>query len=315
MHRMPDHAGDDASSSPIPSSGADATQGAAGLIIFSHANSFPAGTYRQHFAAWQAAGYEVCAIEKYGHDPRYPVTDSWTEMERQLVDFLDEQIPRAAGRPVYLVGHSMGGYLSLMAALRRPQAVSGVVLLDAPVLSGWKAWGVRLAKALKLVGKVTPAKVSATRRNHWPDTRHAVEHFSAKPMFQRWEPGVLADYVAAGIEPVHTETLARHGNTLAFKREVETAIYSTLPHGLMARVRRNPPRFPVAFIAGTKSHELRQVGLSATRQLAGERISWIKGSHLFPFEQPAQTVQEVLKWLGAFAGVPSRVGGAHPTRP
>ena len=29
------------------------------LIVFSHANSFPAGTYRKHFAIWEEAGYEV----------------------------------------------------------------------------------------------------------------------------------------------------------------------------------------------------------------------------------------------------------------
>jgi hypothetical protein len=87
---------------------------------------------------------------------------------------------------------------------------------------------------------------------------------------------------------------------LAFTREVETAIYDTLPHALMSRVRRQAPSFPVAFVAGTQSHELRQVGMGATKRLAGQRISWITGTHLFPFEQPAQTVQEVLRWLGAF---------------
>ena len=69
--------------------------------------------------------------------------------------------------------------------------------------------------------------------------------------------------------------------------------------------RRQPPSFPVAFIAGTRSKELRQVGLAGTRQLAGDRISWVQGSHLFPFERPAQTVAEVLKWLRSFEVSPA----------
>ena len=45
-------------------------------IVFSHANGFPAGTYRTLFEAWRAAGYAVHAVEKYGHDPRWPVTNN-----------------------------------------------------------------------------------------------------------------------------------------------------------------------------------------------------------------------------------------------
>ena len=41
-------------------------------IVFSHANGFPAGSYRVLFEAWRAAGFEVHAVPKFGHDPRFP---------------------------------------------------------------------------------------------------------------------------------------------------------------------------------------------------------------------------------------------------
>ena len=104
-------------------------------IVFSHANGFPSGTYRLLFEQWRAAGFNVHAIEKFGHDPRFPVTSNWPHLREQLVEFIRHE----AGGPAYLVGHSLGGYLSLMAASRRPDLASGVVLLDSPVLSGWKA--------------------------------------------------------------------------------------------------------------------------------------------------------------------------------
>ena len=44
------------------------------LIVFSHGNSFPASTYRVMLDSLRARGFTVHAIEKYGHDPRYPVT-------------------------------------------------------------------------------------------------------------------------------------------------------------------------------------------------------------------------------------------------
>ena len=77
-----------------------------------HANGFPAGTYRRVFEAWRAAGLAVLAPEKFGHDERYPVTSNWPHLRDQLISFVE----REGRRPVCLVGHSMGGYLSVLAA-------------------------------------------------------------------------------------------------------------------------------------------------------------------------------------------------------
>ena len=156
-------------------------------VVFSHANGFPAGTYRSLFDAWRAAGFEVHAVEKYGHDTRFPVTSNWPYLRDQLIHFIDHQ---ACG-PAYLVGHSLGGYLSLMAATRRPDLARGLVLLDSPLLSGWKARAVQLAKAAGIGERISPGHVSKRRRQHWPSAEAAFEHFAAKPAFARWAPGVL----------------------------------------------------------------------------------------------------------------------------
>ena len=55
----------------------------------------------------------------------------------------------------------------------------------------------------------------------------------------------------------------------------------------------------VAFIGGTRSAEIRQAGLAATRALAHDRLSWVEGSHLFPMERPLDTAQAVLRLLVA----------------
>ena len=105
------------------------------MIIFSHANSFPASTYRVMFKSLRARGYTVRAVEKFGHDPRYPVTNNWPHLVQQLSDFVQAQIDKT-GQKVWLVGHSLGGILSLMLAVKRPEFTKGLVLIDAPLLSG-----------------------------------------------------------------------------------------------------------------------------------------------------------------------------------
>ncbi|HWI10435.1 MAG TPA: alpha/beta hydrolase [Burkholderiaceae bacterium] len=256
-------------------------------IVFSHANGFPAGTYRLIFEAWRAAGFEVHAIEKYGHDPRFPVTSNWPHLRAQLIDFIEH----AAGGPAYLVGHSLGGYLSLMVASRRPDLASGLVMLDSPLLSGWKARAVQVAMATGIGERFSPGHVSKRRRQQWDSADAAFEHFAAKPMFARWAPGMLRDYIASGTEP--------HGtlHRLSFHRDIETAIYNTLPHHLARVLRAHPLQCPAAFVRGSASEEVRQFGLRATERLVRGRIRTIEGSHLFPLERPAQTAAEVLQLI------------------
>lgn len=264
-------------------------------IVFSHANSFPASTYRVLFEHWRAAGHTVHAIERLGHDPRYPVTPDWPHLVEQLHDF----IVREVRQPAYLVGHSLGGYLSMMAASRAPHLAQGVVVLDSPILSGWKAAGLGVAKRLNAMDRVMPSRISAQRTHEWPSLQAVHEHFRAKPAFAAFHPEVLSDYVRHGTSG-HDGHAERSLRKLSFDREVESTIYNTMPHRLLQAFRRHPITCPIAFIGGTRSRELRQVGLSGTRQIVGSRLSWIDGTHLYPFEQPQTTADAVLRWLSEF---------------
>jgi len=261
-------------------------------LVFAHANSFPAGTYRHLFDGWAAAGFDVRAIDRFGHDPRYPVTTDWPHLVDQLHDFIVHEV----GHPVFLVGHSLGGFLSMMLARRHPALAQGVVVLDAPLLSGWKAAAIGLAKRMGAMHRVMPSRVSAQRTTEWASEDQVHHHFRSKAKFAAFHPQVLHDYIRTGT----AASTNGQGRSLRFSREVETAIYNTMPHGLLADFRRHPHRCPMAFIAGTRSSELRRVGLGGTRQVFGSRISWVEGSHLYPFERPEHTTREVLRWLDTF---------------
>ena len=278
------------------------------LIVFSHANSFPAGTYRQLFRSLRARGFAVCAVERFGHDPAYPVTSNWPHLVRQLADFAGPRIARHDG-PAWLVGHSLGGFLSLMCAARHPalggRGAAGVVLLDSPLLGGWRARALQVLKRTALVGQVSPARVSRRRRRHWPDARAAYEHFAGKRAFARWDPRVLADYVETGTRTEPTDD-GREQRVLVFDREVESAIYDALPHDLDRLLRRHPLRCPVGFVGGTRSREMRQVGMAATERIVGhahpERLAWIEGGHLFPMERPRETAQAIAAMIARLGG-------------
>lgn len=263
-------------------------------ICFSHANGFPAGTYRVLFDIWQAAGWRVIALPRIGHDPAFTVTANWPHLRHELAQFIEQQAP---GEKVHLVGHSLGGFLSLMLAARRPDLAAQVVMLDSPIVGGWRSHSVAMARTLGLFKRFSPGRISEKRRFQWPDREAAFAHYASKTAFARWDERVLRDYIASGTEPDPQGT-GPQAVCLAFRRDIETRIYDTLPTRLGALLRRHPPQAPVHFIAGLKSVELRQAGMAATRALVRERLSWIDGSHLFPMEKPEETAAAVLRCLG-----------------
>ena len=253
------------------------------LIIFSHGNSFPASTYGVMTASLEKRGYSVKAIEKLGHDPAYPVTSNWPNLVQQLADFCTNQVEKT-GQAAYLVGHSLGGFLSLMCAMQHPdmggEAIRGVVLLDSPVIGGWRAAGLGLAKRVRLVNSVSPGSISRKRKHQWATQDEALAHFSSKKVFARWHIQSLHDYVEHGTHDAEGQ------RTLSFDRAVETAIYNTLPDNLENLLKRHPLKCPVTFIGGNQSQEIRQVGMALTEKVTQGRIMMLDGTHLFPMENP-----------------------------
>jgi len=249
-------------------------------MLFLHANGFPSGSYAQFLQALGQFG-QVHAPEII----QTPLSMAPASRWRHMADFACSQV-RSLGskaQPLALVGHSMGGYLSLMAASRHSELVDAVVLIDAPIAMAWRRPLLETLRHLHLTKLVGPAPVAAKRRFEWPSMIAAKEHLSQKSFARHWAPGVMDDFLAAALVE------SGNGVVLRIPREVEKDIYANLPSQRAFSALRELNRIgkSVTMIAGSRSVETNLAGRSANRRLFGERWLELDAGHLVPMEQPA----------------------------
>ena len=236
-----------------------------------------------------APAFRIRAIEAAGTDPRYPVTDGWPLLVDELIDTLERDY---RGEPVFGVGHSLGAYLTFLAAARRPELFRAIVMLDAPVISAIRGRVLGASKRLGIVDRVTPAGATRDRRAEWDSREEAKAHFRTRKLFRDFTEECLDDYVRHGL------VKREHGYRLKIDPAIETQIYRTIPHDMHRQLRHL--KVPAGFIGGTHSEVLRRAGM---RVMRGGRFlkRRVPGGHLFPFEHPAQAafaVEQLLLALG-----------------
>jgi pimeloyl-ACP methyl ester carboxylesterase len=227
--------------------------------------------------------FTISCIEAIGTDPRFPVTEGWPHLVEQLIQSIRE--------PVYGVGHSLGGYLNYLAAVRRPELFRAIVLLDAPIIGPFRGGMLGATKRLGIVDRVTPAGATRDRRSTWQTREEARAHFRTRNLFKNFTDGALDDYVHHGL--VETNGRLR----LKIDSAIEYQIYRTIPHDMMRHLREL--RVPAAFIGGADSDVVRRVRLAGMRPKF--RMRKVPGGHLFPFEYPREAATSIAELLEELA--------------
>jgi pimeloyl-ACP methyl ester carboxylesterase len=72
--------------------------------------------------------FDCCYLDRVGHSNEFPVTENW----HYLVEEVIASVQANASTPVIALGHSLGGVLSLLAAIEKPALFKAVIMLDSP---------------------------------------------------------------------------------------------------------------------------------------------------------------------------------------
>lgn len=109
------------------------TRGARPPLLFIHGAFHSAACWDHHYLPWFAdRGWETHALSLRGHGGSSG--DAAPDMPG-LADYLDDvrSVMQRIGRPVVLIGHSMGGVLAQMARAQRQNVVASVLLASSPL--------------------------------------------------------------------------------------------------------------------------------------------------------------------------------------
>jgi alpha-beta hydrolase superfamily lysophospholipase len=131
--------------------GADETEGVDAVIAVVHGYGDHGGRYAWFGEAMGGRGYAVYAYDLRGHGQSSGTRGQVKSFEEYLDDtgvFLEEVRRRQPGKPLFLLGHSLGGLISARFAEERAPDVTGLVL-SSPFLA--------------LVAEVPPSKAVGAR--------------------------------------------------------------------------------------------------------------------------------------------------------
>jgi alpha-beta hydrolase superfamily lysophospholipase len=106
-----------------------------GVIVIIHGLAEHGGRYQETAAALGAGGWAVYAGDLRGHglSPDVPGAGRvhvkrFTDYFRDVDAFVAEARKNHQGLPLFILGHSMGGLISISYVLERPQGISGAVI-------------------------------------------------------------------------------------------------------------------------------------------------------------------------------------------
>jgi pimeloyl-ACP methyl ester carboxylesterase len=261
------------------------------LAHFAHATGLCAGVY-DPLAHILRSKLHILGMDDRGHgQTRMPADparlNGWTVFADDLELFCDH-----LKKSVIAMGHSRGGVVSLLLALKRPDLIRSLVLIDPTILPFSWMWWWYLAKKTGFARWMPIVATAAKRRNAWPDQESILNSYRRKAVFSGWQDGFLEAYIADG-----TEKNRDDGFRLSCAPAWEAKCFSVCPHDIWRYVPRL--KLPVLVLYGAKSDTFLEPAVKRFQSKVPHArfIRFEKCGHFVPMEQPEATAGAIFDFL------------------
>jgi pimeloyl-ACP methyl ester carboxylesterase len=265
--------------------------GSGPLTHFSHATGLCAGAYTP-LAQRLRSHLEMIGMDDRGHGRTRAAADpamlkNWNVFVDDLACFFEH-----LAQPVIAVGHSRGATVSLLLAVKRPELIRALILIDPTILPFSWMWWWYLAKKSGAANRVPIVATAARRRDVWPDRRSLLNSYRNKAVFGSWREGFLEAYVNAG-----TKKTADGQIRLRCAPAWESRCFAACPHDVWRRI----PflQQPTLVLYGAKSDTfLKSAAKRFKSQVPLARMVRLEQTgHFVPMDRPEDTTAVIINFL------------------
>lgn len=261
------------------------------IAHFAHATGLCAGVYTP-LAKRLGSSLKILGLDDRGHGkttaPADPKTlKNWDIFVSDLENFFE-----SLNGPVIAMGHSRGATESLLLAVKRPDLVRTLVLIDPTILPYSWTWGWALAKLVGLSRRIPIAATAAKRQNGWPDRERVLDYYKNKAVFRFWSDGFLEGYVNDGTEETGNGVIK-----LCCQPAWESRCFAVCPHDVWRYIPQL--RQPVLVIYGAQSDTFLASAARRFKTMVPQASMhrFEDTGHFVPMERPDETARSILSFL------------------
>ncbi len=260
--------------------------GAGPVFHFAHANGYPPGVYKALINPI-TSDFKVLGIiqrpfwDKKGHNK----LKHWSQLADDLIHFLEKRnLSNIIGG-----GHSLGAIITIIAAHKRPDLFSKLVLIDPVLFPDIMKWPLKLLPP-RLSKHIIPiSRTALKRRDVWTSQEEMYESYRSKRVFSKISDEVLMEFVEQA-----TEENGNNQITLRFTKLWEAQVYATVFPAISTLFKLD---LPILAIRGEKSDVVSDKiwGKWQKEQPHNKFLSVKDTGHLVPLEAPDIVSEWILK--------------------
>jgi len=261
------------------------------LAHLSHATGLCAGTYTP-LAERFKPHLRILGMDDRGHGKtRAPTNLRRLRNWDTFVDDLECFVANLA-KPVIAMGHSRGATVSLLLAIKRPDLIRALILIDPTILPFSWMWWWYLAKLTGLTRFVPIVATAANRRNVWPDQKSILEAYRTKTVFQTWQDGFLEAYLQDGTEKTRNGAIR-----LSCDPAWESKCFAVCPHDVWRYIPRLQK--PALILYGAESDTFLAAAAKRFKaKVPGAALRCLEDAgHFVPMERPDEIAEVIVDFL------------------
>jgi pimeloyl-ACP methyl ester carboxylesterase len=273
-------------------------RGSGDAVIFVHGGKLDLRIWEGQMAAFSENHRAVTYSRRYAW-PNSEIPDGVDDQMWPHVDDLIELIGKLDAAPAHLVGHSWGGFICLLTALRNPELVRSITIEEAPVLPLLIGAEPKMRDVLKLFLS-RPRSAAAVMKFFATTMGPAIKAFKKGDLeggVRTFAIGVYGADVYESFPAWIKEAMLANGKPLS--SELLGAGFPAFTEDDVRHINT-----PTLLVTGQKSPAMLHRLTDRLQQLLpnAQRVDIAGASHLMHYQQPAALNSAMLAFIAAHTG-------------